>query len=363
MKKIPSALIFIKVTIAFVIILTTTYAQENTSIRFYGHPGFDFFSNSKQNSHSAYFRGGPMILYVTSQLSDKVSVAGELNLHYMSTTGAEVELERMYLRYQWKDALSFRVGRMYSPIGFWNMNYNFGLVLQPNISRPRILNPTHDGGFIQTRDIGVQLEGENIGGAFFYKVFISNGIGRNGGLLGTPYALGEKLAYTVQLGVEPVEGLRISVSGVLNQLPAGSLSQFDVPVPQKMTSQLISASISHMSIDKKFEIVAEYFNNTHNYSSLEDKQLNGGILYMGYRAWPKLTPYFFAEFFDFPSNDPYYPSVNVYTGQPYVSSSEFNLGLRFRALSNLVLKGELSLMDQDLYGESIGFKTQVAFGF
>lgn len=159
--------------LVFVLVGTQALAQvqDHTSIRFYGHPGFDFYSNNDQNSSSAYFRGGPLVLFVTSQLSDRISVAGELNMHYMARTGAEIELERMYLRYHWKDQLSFRVGRMYSPIGFWNVNYNFGLVLQPNISRPRILNPTHDGGFIQTRETGLQLEGDNIGTPRFFLSF------------------------------------------------------------------------------------------------------------------------------------------------------------------------------------------------
>jgi hypothetical protein len=338
--------------------------QESTSIRFYAHPGFDYFTNPSQNSSSPYFRGGPLVLFITSKINDKVSLAGELNLHYMATTGAEMELERMYIKYDYRNYLNFSVGRMYSPIGFWNVNYNFGLILQPNISRPRILNPTHDGGFIQTRDIGLQLGGDNIGKAgFFYRVFFSNGIGRNGGLLGIPYKLGTQLSYTVQLGIEPVEGLRISASGVLNDLPVGSLTQFDSPVPEAMKITLLTASISHMSIDKKFEFIAEGYANTHDYSVQPDKTLNGAIVYMGYKVNSKVVPYLFAEFLDFPTNDAYFPAINPYTNQSYSSSSEYNLGLRYRVNGNLVLKGELAALNQNQFGWSSGIKTQVAFGF
>lgn len=338
--------------------------QSPTSIRFYAHPGFDYFNNPSQNSSSPYFRGGPLVTFISSQITEKVSVAGELNMHYMAATGAEMELERMYVKYDYKSYLNFSVGRLYSPIGFWNVNYNFGLILQPNISRPRILNPTHDGGFIQTRDIGLQLGGDNIGKAgFFYRVLFSNGIGRNGGLLGVPYQLGSQLSYTVQLGIEPVEGLRISFSGVLNDLPAGSLTQFDSPVPEAMKSTLLSASISHMSFDRKFEFIAEGYSNEHSYNTQPNKSLTGAILYMGYKANSKVVPYFFAEFLDFPNADPYYPALNPYTNQIYVSSNEFNLGLRYHITSNLVLKGELAALDQDQFGWSTGIKTQVAVGF
>lgn len=341
------------------------FGQANTSIKFYAHPGFDYFNNPDQKTSSPYFRGGPLVLFATSQINDRVSVAGEINMHYMAATGAEIELERMYLKYNWKDALSFSVGRMYSPIGFWNSNYNFGLVLQPNISRPKILNPTHDGGFIQTRDIGLQLEGENLTSArFFYKFLIGNGIGKNGGLSGTPYALGQSLAYTLQLGVEPAEGLRLSISGVVNKLPKGSATQFDNnPVSEDVTTTVIAGSISHMSVEKKFEFIAEYFRNAHDYATIGEKVLDGGIIYAGYKATSKVVPYVFVEFLDFPANDPYYPLINSYTSQNFVSSQEYNLGLRYKASASLVFKIEASSVHQEQYGWSYGTKTQVAFAF
>jgi hypothetical protein len=350
---------------ALFVICLNSFGQANTSIRLYGHPGFDYFTNPDLKLSSPYFRGGPLVLFATSQINDRVSVAGELNMHYNTNTGPEIELERMFLKYNWKDALSFSIGRMYSPIGFWNSNYNFGLVLQPNISRPKILNPTHDGGFIQTRDIGLQLEGENLSNArFFYKFLIGNGIGKNGGLSGTPYALGTNLAYTLQLGIEPIEGLRLSVTGVVNQLPKGSATQFDNnPVLEDLATTVLSGSISRMSIENKFEFIAEYFRNGHSYASIGDKVLTGGIIYTGYKVTSKIIPYIFVEFLDFPSSDPYYPNLNIYTDQAYVSSQEYNLGLRYKASANLVLKIEASSVNQDQYGKSYGVKTQVAFAF
>lgn len=361
---LPNSLLQKLIIGLFLMMGFSALAQPNTSIRIYGHPGFDFYKSNDQNSSGSYFRGGPLVLFVTSQLSEKVSVAGELNLHYMAATGAETELERMYIKYDWKPAMHISLGRMYSPIGFWNVNYNFGLVLQPNISRPRILNPTHDGGFIQTREIGLQLGGDGIGKAgFFYRFLIGNGIGRNGGLLGVPYELGSRMAYTLQVGIEPVEGLKLSVSGVTNQLASDSQTQFGDVVPERMNAQMIAASLSNMSIDKKFEFIAEVYANKHDYQTLDDETLNGAILYLGYRTGEKFTPYVFGEWLDFPVNDAYYPSVNPYTNQAYGDSMELNLGLRYRASSNIVLKGELAGYNQDVFGWSYGIKTQVAFSF
>lgn len=353
--------------IAIIFFMTShqSRAQDQRSIRLYAHPGFDYFSNKQLNSSSPYFRGGPLVLFVTNQITEKVSVAGEMNLHYMAATGAEMELERMYLKYDWKPALAFRVGRMYSPIGYWNSSYNFGLVLQPNISRPRILNPTHDGGFIQTRETGLQLEGENLGAArFFYRMLFANGIGKNGGLQGVPYALGKNLSYTMQLGIEPADGLQISASASINQQDAGSSTQYtDQLVPEKMKTLLIAASLSYMNIEKKGEFIAEYFYNQHDYSTLADKALSGAIVYAGYKATSKIVPYVFVELLQFPDDDPYYPAVNEYTGQKYMDTDEYNLGIRYKASANLVLKLEGAALYQKDFDWSYGFKTQVAVGF
>lgn len=341
------------------------YAQDQRSIRFYAHPGFDYFSNKQEKSSSPYFRSGPLVLFVTNQITERVSVAGEMNLHYMAITGAEIELERMYVKYDWKPALSFRVGRMYSPIGFWNSNYNFGLVLQPNISRPRILNPTHDGGFLQTRETGLQFEGENIGKArLFYRLLIADGIGKNGGLQGVPYALGKNLSYTAQLGLEPADGLQLSASASFNSLETGSPTQYGGRnVPEEMQTLLVAASLSYMNIEKKGEFIAEYFYNKHDYKTLGDQTLTGAIFYAGYKVTSKVVPYVFVELLKFPEGDTYYPPINEYTGQKYSDTNELDLGVRYRASANLVVKIEAAALYQKDYDWSYGLKTQVAVGF
>ncbi|NOS56904.1 MAG: hypothetical protein HOP37_11700, partial [Cyclobacteriaceae bacterium] len=131
-KKFTSANVCLFV-LAFVLAtgasITIAFGQIPTTIRFYANPGFDYITNPSQNQASPYFRGGPLVVFVTSQITDKISVAGELNMHYMAATGAEIELERMYIKYDYRNYLNISAGRMYSPTGFWNVNYNFGLIL------------------------------------------------------------------------------------------------------------------------------------------------------------------------------------------------------------------------------------------
>lgn len=344
-------------------VLTKVYAQD-TKIRFFGQPGFEYFYNTQQAVGSPYFRSGSFVLFVTSQLSEKASVAGELNAHYMVTTGAELEIERLYLSLQQNDYLTFRIGKMYTPVGYWNLNYNFGLILQPTITRPSILQPTHDGGFVNTRDVGVQADGSGITNlGVFYKLFVFNGIGKNGGHLGIPYQLGEAPGSVLQLGIEPTDGLKISASGMYQLLQKNYPNQFGDIFNEDVNMLLGSSSISYMNPDKKLELIAEYYLENKTYKSIGSRLLQGGFAYIGYKANSQVVPYVYVETTRFDSNDIYYPAINIYTNQPYVSTNKFDVGLRYKHSNYIVYKFEIEAMHQEQFGTSIGAKTQFAFTF
>lgn len=337
---------------------------QDTKIKFFGQPGFENFYNTKSNVGSPYFRSGSLVFFMTSQLNEKFSVAAELNAHYMVKTGAEVEVERLYIKYDATDKLSFRFGKMYTPIGFWNLNYNYGLILQPTITRPSMMQPTHDGGFINTRDAGFQVEGSGISPiGIFYKVFVFNGVGKNGGFLGVPYRLGETPGATLQLGVEPTDGLKISLSSMYQVLQKGYENQFGSTFGEDIHANLFGASISHMNGEKKFEFICEAFLERKSYKSIRTKNLYGAFVYSGYKLSEKFVPYIFAEHTEFDYTDIFLPAINAYTGQSYASNSRFDLGIRYKYSPNLVFKLEGEGLVQDRYGFSLGVKSQVAFSF
>ncbi len=361
MKLSPSLVM----TICLLGAISTAFGQSNTQIKFFAQPGFGYSINNDLKSNSPYFRGGQFVIYVTSQLSERVSVAGELNAHYeVMEDGPSTEIERLYLRYSINDNLAFRIGKTYNPIGYWNLNYNLGLVLQPTISRPLITQPTHDGGFTQTRDVGVMLEGENIGSSrFFFKAFVSNGRGKNGGQQGTPYALGKTLSTNAQIGFEPTEGLKLSVSGVFNPLEKGMMNEFEVPIADKLNYSVWAASVSFLNPENKLELIAEYYQHTNSYETLGSYSISGGVLYLGLKTSGKIVPYFYGETLKFDAGDPFYPILNKKTGQGYGDINNASLGFRYKFSPVIVFKTEAGVTDQKTYGTSYNLKTQLAFSF
>ncbi len=345
------------------VVLIDLFAQE-TSIRFFSHPGFEYQHHADSGTGNPYFRGGPLILFATSQITENITAGAELNAHYMVETGAEVEIERIFVKYYHNDYISLRVGRMYTPIGFWNLNYNFGLILQPNIARPMALNPTHDGGFALTRDAGIQLEGEKIGKAgLFYKFFLSNGIGKNGGLLGSSDRMGRTNCFTGQIGIEPVDGVKFIASGQFNKLNKGQLNQYGAALPESVDYMVGNFSVVYLNPDKKLEFIAEYFNTQYKYQTLGSHTIQSGVAYLGYKLTDRAIPYVFYESSIFGDKNPYFPSINEYIGRPFQSVSKYDVGFRYKINTNLVFKVEGGLQFEDNYGTLINAKTQLAFAF
>lgn len=357
-----------KSTFTFFFLLSVCYSysqNSSTQIKFFAQPGFDYFYNGDQKSNSSYFRGGQFVIFVTSQISERVSVAGELNAHYEALEdGPNTEIERLYLRYSINDNLAIRIGKTYNPIGFWNLNYNLGAILQPTIVRPQILRATHDGGFTQARDIGVMFEGENLGSSrFFFKIFVANGRGRNGGGQGTPYALGKTVATNAQIGFEPVEGLKVSASGLFNPLAKDSYNEFGVQLPENINYTAMAGSISFLDPEKKMELIAEYYRHTNSFETLGTFSTDGAVLYCGLRTTGKIVPYFYGEYLTFADGDTFYPLLNSRTGQTFTDSKDLFLGVRYKFSPVVVFKTEAGVTDQKQYGTSLGLRTQLAFSF
>jgi len=352
-----------KASALFLLSLLSSFAHaQETRIRFFGQPGVEQTYNPHFDKNAVYFRGGSFIMYVTSQLNERISVAAELNPHYNTLEGPQIEIERIFAKYYIKDYFSVRIGRMYNPLGFWNTNYNFGLLLQPTISRPQILQPLHDDGFTQTRDAGVQIEGNEMGSArFFYKLMIGNGIGKNGGTGGIPYALGNDLGYTANVGIEPVDGLKLMASGYYDDMLKGQTTNFGDSLHEDVNYYVLSGSVVYMNPEKKTEFIAEYFAHNYHYNSIGTKTTHGAYAYAGYKLSEKFIPYLFGEMTLIDDSNPFYDTPRATIGLE--SSKSLSLGARYRFDPNAVLKLEYQVNYGEVSEYSFGPRLQFAFGF
>jgi hypothetical protein len=339
-------------------------AQE-TKIRFFGQPEitnshikhtseyggvneFGQYVKTDTNYTKTNFNSGDFVLFVTSQLNERISVLSEVSFNN-SGEESTFELQRLMLRYYIKDYFSLRVGRMFTPIGYWNNQFTLGLVLQPTIQRPMAIRPVSDGGVLQYRDNGIQFEGENITNArFFYKVLIANGVG----YFGSNEKRDNHVATTVQVGAEPVEGLKVLVSGMFDRIekgksnPNGSISS----LPDDGNLELFVASAAYMNPSSKFEFIGELLSQKSKFENVGTFSSYSYYGYAGFRATNALTPYVLYNSSKAGKSrtegDPYFSPIPV-------KIDLLTVGARYKFNSSFVAKLEYEINEEKYYYQDI----------
>jgi len=182
----------------------TAAQQRNTQLKVYGHFQYAFDDLSGEASDS-YFTLGEQDFFVTSNLSDRISFLGETVVRYDKATNTKFSpsIERAQLKFDYYKNHSFIVGKMHTPVNYWNDVYHHGRILYPTIDRPSsfsYLVPLHSLGF--------RMQGQNLGKLNFgYDLSASNSIASTDIL---DSALNKSI--TLAFHFKPIEGMRISAS-------------------------------------------------------------------------------------------------------------------------------------------------------
>jgi hypothetical protein len=182
---------------------------------------------------------------------------------------------------------------MLNPLGYWMSSYNYGFVLMPTVDRPDIAADEQQGGLLNSHDIGLQLDGDNIGKLNLgYKVFLGNGTSSTDNM--TLVGNGINKAVTANLKIEPIENIRLILSGSTDFVVSGT------PKPQfqgtllstNLRQNILNFSVVHMTSEKKLEMASEifYINNNFQEDSIGIQNSMAGYLYTGYKLG-KITPY------------------------------------------------------------------------
>lgn len=362
--------VVVKMMVAAALMCSATVSMaQDTKIRFFGQPeiintktketnrmmGVDpgtgqFITKDTTFDSKTNFNTGNYVLFVTSQLSERISVLSEVSFSNRidAVTGkntSSFEVQRLALKYYIEDYFSIRVGKMFTPVGYWNNQFTLGLVLQPTIQRPLAIRPVSEGGVLQYRDAGIQFEGENITKArLFYKVLVANGVGYHG----SNDKIDNHVAVTAQLGVEPVDGLKILGSGMFDRIqqgkpnPNGSIAS----LPDNGRLQLITLSAAYMNAEKKPEFIAEFLSQKSKFDNIEDASSYTYYVYGGYKVTNKITPYALYNYTQ--------AGNGTTTGDPYFSPLPLKInlltvGVRYKFNSNFIAKAEYEMNNEKYY--------------
>jgi len=303
-----------------------------------------------------YFSLGQYDLFVTSQLTDRISALGETVFEYNPTTQHfGIDVERAIVNYAVNNYFNISVGKFHIPLGYWNNAYHHGMVLQPTITRPDAIKFEDEGGLLPIHDIGLQVSGDNLGKLNFgYNLMVGNGIAST--------ADGDdntSKSIIANVHIAPVQGLKLIASSYIDEVPSNTMTMhMNLTANAKATSyRVLNGSLAYMDGNKPLELIAEYYNVNTTMDSVGSKTTHGYLLYAGYRI-KNFVPYVSYDAIDYQKGEAYFNPNNVKTTI---------LGLRYSFTPLAVVKVEYKYHTYAPTTTNTGIKNslavQFAFGF
>jgi hypothetical protein len=105
------------------------------------------------------FYTGDFGLFLTSRLTNKVSLLSEIVFEEGDAQTYNVDLRRMLLKYDYNDHLKMSFGRYQTNIGYYNWAFRSAAWLQTTADRPLVMQYASNGGLLPTQAIGVSVTG------------------------------------------------------------------------------------------------------------------------------------------------------------------------------------------------------------
>ncbi len=293
-----------------------------------------------------WFALGEQDLFITSELSDRVSFLGESVFKYSvaSPTSFDVSIERIVIKYNLKGNHNLLVGKHHTPLNYWNDSYHHGRVFFPTIYRPALFGAE----IIPLHTTGISVQGHDLGAIKFgYDLMVGNGIGS------TDVADNDKYkSVTAAIHFKPAEGLRIGASWYNDQISKGAKIHGGEITEHGVTQNLYSGSVSYFH--KAIEVLAEGTMAANHSDTTGTQNAMAGYVYAGVVIKGKLVPYLRFDFLHFEKGEIFYHNDNT---------TAFVYGLRYQLNYLSVIKFEYEHDQKHTEGMSDKYTMQFAIGF
>lgn len=298
---------------------------------------------------------GESALFLTGRLSDRWSFLSEVSLAIPKYRDKTIKVERLRVRYDLNRNNWLILGKVHTPVNYWNDNFHHGRLFFPSINRPLSFQrfiPIHETGL---RLAGNSLFGTNVG----YDVMLGSGQSNGDDI----FADGVQ-SYTGTLNWSPNNDLKIMASYYRDTIidheknpfhDSGHVSPIgkdDASRSKDIDYELISYSMYWRG--ETFTTLTELSVNRSNGQG----DFNEAVYqYVGYHYNEDITLY---GLFDL---------VNVNAAEAHFIAgreSRYGIGIEYAFGLNTTLKLEVRRRDDhrgmmDLYNNEI--QAQISFGF
>jgi type II secretory pathway pseudopilin PulG len=293
-------------------------------LRLFGDVGFDD-STLKGTTDSFYV--GSLDMFMTGQLTDRVSALGEVLFTTSSVDNSiSPDVERLLLTYRQNDHLKASIGRYHTSIGYYDPTFHRGEWFQTAIGPPFMYAFDDEGGAFPLQEVGAQLSGQLPSGRLGLEYIAEVGNGANH-FLGAEIAQNDHdtnngKSFNLGLSAHPSRfpGLDVGFSVYHDYLTFAGL------LPNH--SELIS-TVYVVYTNSKYEILNEG-EVTRHVGTIDGGPgtFNTPAFYTQFsRGFGKYRPYFRYQYFNAGATDPIYgnPALGLSLGRRNGPS----LGLRF----------------------------------
>lgn len=293
---------------------------------------------------------GEQVLFITSQISDRMSFLGESVFKFSnkSPTDFDVSIERIIMKYNFHSNHSIIAGKIHTPVSYWNYTYHHGVVFTPTIERPLFFA----ANIIPFHSKGAGVQAANLGAhKFGYDFFIGSGIGSS-----DIKDNDNRKSLTAAIRFRPILKVKEFTMGFHYyndyiskgaKMHHGSINRFN-------TKQHIwTASLVYFG--EKFEAITEGITEYNRTDTTGSKHITAAYAYAGVRIKDKLVPYIKADAMHYQKGQLLYPEgqnlFSIIAGMRYELNYLSVLKLEFEHLNRQVANSYNSLSLQ----WSVGF--------
>lgn len=310
--------------------------------------------DGKQNYNS--FALGQLDMFITSALSENISVLSETVFEHGEDNDLEIEVERLEMKYSFSDLFNIKIGRMHTALGFWNTEYHHSTWLHTSASRPLIFTWEDEGGIIPNHFVGLYLFGKKDFDSFDfeYDIGVANGRGRTVHDIQNLQDRNDSKAFNARFQVAPsfLPSLNLGFTAYSDKIPSNPA---DPNRKGEIDELILGAHIIYFK--NNLELLAEIIHLNHrDEQSHNDFGTYGYYVQVAYQ-FSILKPFYRFDLLDLDKDDPFYQ--DDHSGD----ITEHILGVRWDPIIWNSIKLEYKYSDRDDFNDEHSITVQSTFSF